>query len=688
MKTSRIRFAPDILRRLGEELNPHPSFGIIELVKNSYDADAKKCVVMLTDVDAPGGSVQIADNGDGMTAEQIEHGWLVLGHSEKQKKRRTRLGRIPAGSKGLGRLAALRLGRFATLNTRPRSQPSDAYKLEIDWKLFDTASLIDDVGLDIEHLDREAKAGQGTTVRLDRLRDRIGRVEVKRLARAMLLLADPFGEDKSGFQPKLIAPEFSDLENLVAKRYFDQASFHLSASYDGKGSSLALVRDFRGEVLFTADHAALFPKPDSRTVSCPPLDFEFWTFILNKTTFDSHTATIGEVREWLAAFGGVHIYQNGLRVSPYGDPGHDWLSMNLSRVRSPEERPSTNNSIGRVRIRDEDEILVQKTDRSGFIETADFEEVRRFAQAALEWMADRRMEVAEQKRTKARTAAPQKTEKSKSVLDKAIQSAPPKIRERLKEAAEQYDRSREREVDELRREVQLYRTLSTAGITAATFAHESTGNPIKVIRASLLTIERRAQERFADDYAKRLAPAVNRVKESVDSLSVLDAVTLSLLEHEKRRPSRIDVHRTIHGVLTMFKPFLDGRHVVASTDFSHGMPWLHASEAAMESIVTNLVNNSLVALESKPPYDRRILIRTTVNQQVVAISVQDSGDGIRDIRLSDIWLPGKTTRKNGTGLGLTIVKDTVADLGGKVGAVETSSLGGAEVFVEIPILGA
>lgn len=504
MKTSRIRFAADILRRLGEELNPHPSFGIIELVKNAFDADAKKCVVTLTDVDTPGGTVEVSDNGDGMTSVQIEQGWLVLGHSQKQKRRKTRLGRIPAGSKGLGRLAALRLGRFATLDTRPRSNAGDAYRLQIDWKLFDEASLIDDVGLDIEQHERSSNLGNGTTIKLDKLRDRVGRVEVKRLARAMLLLADPFGDDKVGFQPKLIAPEFSDLEKLVSKRYFAQASFHLVASYDGNGSSNASLRDFKGVELYAANHSELFPKVETRTLSCPALEFEFWTFILNKTTFDALNSTVGEVKEWLSEFGGVHIYQNGLRVSPYGDPGHDWLSIDLSRVRSPEERPSTNNSIGRVRLLDHDEVLIQKTDRSGFIETPEFDEIRRFAQAALEWMADRRMQVAEQKRTKARTAAPQRTAKSKEILNKAIESAPPELRDRLKEAAELYHRSRDKEVDELKREVQLYRTLSTAGITAATFAHESTGNPIKVIKSSMSIIERRAQERFGNDYTTRL----------------------------------------------------------------------------------------------------------------------------------------------------------------------------------------
>jgi hypothetical protein len=38
-----FRFATDILRRLGEELNPNIDQGILELVKNAYDADARTC---------------------------------------------------------------------------------------------------------------------------------------------------------------------------------------------------------------------------------------------------------------------------------------------------------------------------------------------------------------------------------------------------------------------------------------------------------------------------------------------------------------------------------------------------------------------------------------------------------------------------------------------------------------------
>jgi len=100
-----------------------------------------------------------------------------------------------------------------------------------------------------------------------------------------------------------------------------------------------------------------------------------------------------------------------------------------------------------------------------------------------------------------------------------------------------------------------------------------------------------------------------------------------------------------------------------------------------------VLNNSLAAFERSDVPQRKILIRTTITESTIVIDVLDNGPGIEGIGLKDIWLPGETTRPNGTGLGLTIVKDTVVDLGGHVAAVPHSPMGGAQISVELPILG-
>ena len=128
-----LRFSPDILKRLGEELNPSLDQSILELVKNSFDANARECSVVLRNTEKSGGAIEVSDDGDGMDTDGIVNGWLILGRSGRNPEQRTRLNRVPAGSKGLGRLAALRLGRIGSLRSWPNRNPQREYLLEIHW---------------------------------------------------------------------------------------------------------------------------------------------------------------------------------------------------------------------------------------------------------------------------------------------------------------------------------------------------------------------------------------------------------------------------------------------------------------------------------------------------------------------------------------------------------------------------
>ena len=692
VSTARIRFSADILRRLGEELNPHLDRGIVELVKNAYDADATWCRIELLGTDRADGSIVVTDNGDGMTSEEIERGWLVLGSSVKDASRSTRLGRIPAGSKGLGRLAALRMGSRALLTTRPRVRRSDEYNVLIDWTRFEATDLVDDVELMIEHTARSCEAShdrevKGTEIRIEGLRKRILRMEVKRLARELILLADPFGDDPSGFTPTLVAPDFDDLASLVRNRYFQDAEFHLAASVNEAGHASAAVVDWKGERLFSAEHDTLAESANGRPYACPAARFDLWVFILNAETFSTRTTSLQEVREWLSEFGGVHVYQDGLRVLPYGNPGNDWLDMNLMRVRSPEERPGTNTSIGRIDVSDTHSVLVQKTDRSGYVEDEPYAELVRFAKSSMEWMANRRLERAERRRAAHRGAVSRTSQRAEQEVKTAIDELPAPERESVGVAFQQYERSRNREVATLQKEIQLYRTLSTAGITAATFAHESTGNPIKVIGQSADALSRRGKRILGDKYRDLFQRPVDGIRSAVRSLAVLGNVTLRLLDHDKRRQSRVDLHDVVREVLETFRPFLDGSNVATEVCLCLGTPYVRGSRAAIESIITNLLNNSLSAFESAGTMGRRIRIETRVEDLQWRLVVYDNGPGIVNISTRDIWLPGRTTRKNGTGLGLTIVRDAVRDLDGEVDARDQGTLGGAEIIVQLPLIG-
>ena len=659
-KKARIRFSTQIIKRLGEELNPSVDQSILELVKNSYDADALNCTVVLDNITEIGGSIKITDDGKGMSDTEIINGWLVLGESTKSITKKTGLGRIPAGSKGLGRLAALRMGHVAILKSTPKMRSPSTYDLNINWDKFDQAKLVDDVILNVEGKSKIQSTPFGTTIEIKELKHKIGIREVKKIARGLILLADPFDDDPNAFKPVLKTKEFQEMEELVSKRYFDEAEYHLVAKVDAKGQGEATVQDYRGNILYKTNHKQLAEKRKGDKYDCPPVSFDIWAFILNATTFQTRATSVSEIQEWLAEVGGVHLYENGLRVNPYGNPGNDWLDMNLARTRSPEERPSTNTSIGIVRVRDSKGLLSQKTDRSGFIENDVFHEIRAFCQDALDWMAKRRLESAEVKRRAERQKTASQSENIKVVVADAIKKLPSAKRKSFELAFAKYDKARNEEVKSLKNEVQLYRTLSTAGITTATFSHESNGNPIKVITQAISAIDRRIKKRFENHYSQFEEP-INSITKSVDALKVLAGATLKLLAHEKRRTGRVEVNIVIKNIVKTFKPFLEGRDIEITTDLANANPYLRATEASVESIITNLLNNSINALENIN-VQRKILIKSIIQENILSVSVADNGPGIVGIALKNIWLPGYTTNPNGTGLGLTIVRDATFDL--------------------------
>ena len=677
MTTETIRFAPDILSRLGEELVPHPDQGLIELVRNSYDADAIKCTIEIHP--EGGGLIQIDDDGDGMDAAALRQGFLVVGRSQKSASTYTRLHRRQVGDKGLGRLAALRLGRLVRIATRPRNEPGAEYQLSIDWRKFDDADVVESVPIEVKRVRTDSK--HGTSIEIRDWKTRMGRPQIRRLARGLVLLADPFVETPHAFRPRLVAPEFADLESRVKEAYFSAANYHLEARVDDAGRPTAFVSDAHGKRLFTARGAAMRAEP-YRT---PPAKFDLWTYLLG-SSFVSRGASRDEVRGWLEVVGGVHVYYRGLRVYPYGEPGHDWLDMNLGRVRSPEERPSTNNSIGKVIVDDPTGLLLQKTDRSGFVENEEFQELRQFCVDALDWMANERLKAAERRRAEERRRLPQETERAKKRVEEIIATLPPSKRPELAQAYTRLESAQRREADRLRQDLLLYRTLGTVGTTIALFAHEAPRSLDQILGMAKAVLER-AQKLVSPSDLGRLEKPLGVISESARSLQSFAQLPRRLLDQSRRRVGILEVNGCVRETIEVFSDLAKATNVDIVCELVDEDPRIHGTKAALDSVVANLISNSInafIADTSPRTKGRRVQVETGLSDSQVTIRVSDNGPGIRGIDLDDIWLPGRTTTVRGTGLGLTIVRDTVSDLGGTVTAAGHGSLGGAEFLVQLP----
>ena len=684
MMSEHLRFAPEILKRLGEELVSSIDQGILELVRNAYDADAVECRIELQNTELSGGTVRVYDNGDGMTLDSIRQGWLVLGRSPKSERPPvTRLGRKPIGEKGLGRLAALRMGTLVVLTSRPRDNPCTEYRVVIDWSRFDEVQTVEDVPIDITH--QYTTESHGTSIEIHNIHAKIGQREVTRLARSLLLLADPFRHtsisENTGFRPVLVAPGFHELEQRVRESYFDEADYHLSASMTQDGLCTFWVMDRNGQLQWQKT-ATRENKSNAIEVQ-----FEFWTFLLQTEKYTNRSITLTEIRQWLAVVGGIHLYHRGLRVHPYGDRGHDWLDMNLARARSPEERPSTNNSLGLVTVEDPRQILRAKTDRTGFIEDESFDRIRSFAKDALDWMSKERLREREEQRRAKRVRIATKREKALAAVEKAATEVSKDSQEDSVPKAIQGLRSTLGEEDQSTlTNLQLYRTLATVGTTVAVLAHESE-RPISLIQVTIKSIEKRALVALGESYNECLAKPVSIVSRASEALQVSTSLVLNMLRHEKRRLQPVPVNQAVQDTLRLFHPYLKEFNVTYEVDLEPTEPHVWSSQAAFESIVSNLVFNSVRAFELGPqlPNPRVLCIQTSTGNDSLCLTVMDSGPGIVGIAVKDIWLPGQTTIPGGTGLGLTIVKDTVADMGGTIRVKPNGQQGGAEFLIELPL---
>lgn len=266
-----LNFTADahLIKVLGEQLIDSEKVGILELVKNAYDAQASNCTVTIEKIDSlpqidstnyayneyEGPVIVIEDDGIGMTKETIEKGWLrpasTLKTAVKEDLKREKLNaiksgklgtyeslvaqlkkayknRIPLGEKGVGRFATHRLGRKLIIKTKIAELDYE-YLLKIDWELFDKSSGeindLDKIGISLTRQSPSrdyGKKGTGTTLIIYCKKDGFVWNEeiIRDLNMSLIRLNSPNPNPKmirTGFTVALYCPQIPDLkkENIL-----------------------------------------------------------------------------------------------------------------------------------------------------------------------------------------------------------------------------------------------------------------------------------------------------------------------------------------------------------------------------------------------------------------------------------------------------------------------------------------
>lgn len=177
------RFTVDthVFRELGELLVGRDSTALVELIKNSYDADATEVTIFAQALDNPEeGYILVTDDGTGMTFSQFEEGFLRIASRVKEEgeRRSLKFKRRFTGAKGIGRLAAHKLAKLLSISSVPAKELGERTGVDatVDWELVEECETLEDLAAQqsnaiiVQPTKPSSAQESGTEIRLERLR--------------------------------------------------------------------------------------------------------------------------------------------------------------------------------------------------------------------------------------------------------------------------------------------------------------------------------------------------------------------------------------------------------------------------------------------------------------------------------------------------------------------------------------
>ena len=127
------------ISQLGRELVTDFVTALVELIKNSYDADAYGVKVILDKPNTPQSRIILIDTGTGMTQSEFENKWMVIGTNNKVTEPYTPNGRKKAGKKGIGRFSVERLAEKVRIFSFPEFE--SPYRVDINWNSYEEINI-------------------------------------------------------------------------------------------------------------------------------------------------------------------------------------------------------------------------------------------------------------------------------------------------------------------------------------------------------------------------------------------------------------------------------------------------------------------------------------------------------------------------------------------------------------------
>jgi signal transduction histidine kinase len=242
-------------------------------------------------------------------------------------------------------------------------------------------------------------------------------------------------------------------------------------------------------------------------------------------------------------------------------------------------------------------------------------------------------------------------------------------------------KQREIETLRLRQDLTHIGRVSALGELTASLAHELS-QPLTAILSNAQTAQRllpadapnlqEVREILADIVAddKRAADVIHRLR--------------GLIKKGDLEFAPLDLNEIVSEVAWLVRNDATIRNVAMTLELAPDLPKVHGDRVQLQQVVLNLVLNGLDAMREPGARGRTLVIRTAMaGAAAVAVAVQDSGTGIDDQEVDRMFHPLYTTKAEGLGMGLAIVRTIVDAHGGRLEAANNVD-GGATFQFTLP----
>lgn len=383
-------------RVLGRELITNDEVAIFEMVKNSFDASADEVHLFFGEDE-----VIVADNGTGMSYDDLNEKWLFVAYSAKRDGKKGDFRDIAAershyaGSKGIGRFSSDRLGEHLTLQSRPKgARSATVHKLDVEWSLFEEDEKQRFETIPVEYAETKAfdlpkelgsfgeKLKFGTVIRVSQLRRKWGRDDILGLKASLAKLINPFGAGTDSFSIFITAPAEKSSDAKVradakAKKEEPQATAIVNGRVGNfifgelqakttyisvwvEGEKLETTLHDRGELVYRIREPNPYPRLKDSGFRCE-------IYYLNRSARLTFARRVGLP---IVQFGSVFLFRNGFRVYPIGETKDDWFGFDRRKQQGYNRFLGTREIIGRVDVFGSDEDFQEASSRNaGLIET-------------------------------------------------------------------------------------------------------------------------------------------------------------------------------------------------------------------------------------------------------------------------------------------------------------------------------